>query len=469
MNRKMKKLAILAALILVAGLAALGGQVFAQPDYTAWVDQGIVYWVLSGDAYYPSVIYDEIGFGTGSPLYKMWYSNGSGAVFVVTSNDGVTWGTATLNSGLEGDAHHVQVLYDPDCFGTTPCGPSDVKYKIWYWDINAQLYSINAIAYAESSDGMSWSNDQPITQDATMKLVTGVWPDWNRGSYGPVDVIYQTNASNIGTDPWNYSYVMYYDGTNGGNEFTGLAYSANGLFWTAYSTVQVLNGSLAAAWDCSDAAYGTVYRDASGYHFWYSGGGADDGLGGCQDHPVHEGIGYAFSSDGKNWTKDPGNPIFHITEGVSYRNSRVYTPVVVDDGSGTLKMYYSARESGGPKKIGLAVLPLVIEVDIDLKPGSDPNSINLGSKGVVPVAVLTTDDFDASTFDPDTVLFAGAQPVRWTLEDVDGDGDLDLLFHFKTQELNLTEDSTEATLIGETLDGMQIEGTDTVNIVPRGR
>jgi len=115
------------------------------------------------------------------------------------------------------------------------------------------------------------------------------------------------------------------------------------------------------------------------------------------------------------------------------------------------------------------VPPPPTPVDIDIKPGSDPNSINLKSKGVVPVAVLTTDDFDASTVDPDTVEFAGAEPVRWTMEDVDGDGDMDMLFHFKTQELNLDGDSTEATLTGETVDGVQIEGTDTVNIVPKGK
>ena len=67
------------------------------------------------------------------------------------------------------------------------------------------------------------------------------------------------------------------------------------------------------------------------------------------------------------------------------------------------------------------------------------------------------------------MLFADAQPARWTLEDVDSDGDLDILFHFKTQDLNLTQDSTEAALIGETDIGQTIEGTDTVNIVPKGK
>ena len=100
---------------------------------------------------------------------------------------------------------------------------------------------------------------------------------------------------------------------------------------------------------------------------------------------------------------------------------------------------------------------------IDIKPGSDLNNINLKSKGVVPVAVLSTDDFDASTIDTDTdtVKFAGVSPVRWTMEDVDDDGDEDMLFHFRTKDLELDENSTKATL---TVDGIAA-GTDTVRIV----
>jgi vacuolar-type H+-ATPase subunit F/Vma7 len=113
-------------------------------------------------------------------------------------------------------------------------------------------------------------------------------------------------------------------------------------------------------------------------------------------------------------------------------------------------------------------VPSYIEVDIDIKPGSYPNSINLKSKGKVPVAILTTDDFDAYDVDPDTCVFANANPLRWRMEDVDNDGDQDMILHFMTQELDLTEESTEATLEGETFEGMQITGTDSVNIVPKG-
>ncbi len=111
-------------------------------------------------------------------------------------------------------------------------------------------------------------------------------------------------------------------------------------------------------------------------------------------------------------------------------------------------------------------LPQVIVVRIDIKPGSDPNSINLGSKGVVPVAVLTTPDFNASTINPETVRFAGAAPEKWTFEDVDRHGDFDLLFHFDTEKLNLTESSTQATLTGQTAGGLDITGTDSIRIVP---
>lgn len=113
-------------------------------------------------------------------------------------------------------------------------------------------------------------------------------------------------------------------------------------------------------------------------------------------------------------------------------------------------------------------------VDLDIKPCSYPNSINLRSKGVVPVAILTTDTFDATTIDPVTVEFAGAAPLRWTMEDVGSscgynDGDQDLLVFFKTQELDLDVSSTEGVLTGETFDGMPIWAYDSVRVVPSAK
>jgi hypothetical protein len=116
---------------------------------------------------------------------------------------------------------------------------------------------------------------------------------------------------------------------------------------------------------------------------------------------------------------------------------------------------------------------ITINIDFDIKPGSYPNSINPISYGNVPVTVLTTDDFDASKVNPDTVVFLDATPCKKEkLEDVDDDGDIDMLFYFKIQELDfelLVDDGDEypyAYLTGVTIDGQSIEGKDTVKLVP---
>jgi hypothetical protein len=106
-------------------------------------------------------------------------------------------------------------------------------------------------------------------------------------------------------------------------------------------------------------------------------------------------------------------------------------------------------------------------VEIDIKPGTYPNDINLANKGVVPVAILTPADPDPNSVVPGTVVFEGATPVRWTRADVNNDGVIDLLLHFNTKDLKLTKKNTTAILTGKTLDGTDILGMDTVNIVPK--
>ena len=52
-----------------------------------------------------------------------------------------------------------------------------------------------------------------------------------------------------------------------------------------------------------------------------------------------------------------------------------------------------------------------------------------------------------------------------SMEDVDGDGDLDLVVQIPNT-IDWAEDATEATLTGETWDGIPIERTDSVRIAP---
>jgi hypothetical protein len=105
----------------------------------------------------------------------------------------------------------------------------------------------------------------------------------------------------------------------------------------------------------------------------------------------------------------------------------------------------------------------IITPELDISPQHGTITINLKSNRVIPVVVLTTSNFDASTIDPDTVLFEGAKPLRWKMKDIDGDADLDLVFYFKVRDMvDLSPSDTEAVLEGQTYDGCSILAEDSI-------
>jgi photosystem II stability/assembly factor-like uncharacterized protein len=118
---------------------------------------------------------------------------------------------------------------------------------------------------------------------------------------------------------------------------------------------------------------------------------------------------------------------------------------------------------------GNYVLPFDNDIyiaEIDIKPDSKQNSINLKSKGVISVAILTTEDFDATTVYPLSVEFipdeANEAHGKGHIEDVDEDGDLDLVMHFRTQDTGI---ACGADLRGETFDGQKIKGFDSITTI----
>ena len=114
---------------------------------------------------------------------------------------------------------------------------------------------------------------------------------------------------------------------------------------------------------------------------------------------------------------------------------------------------------------------LRLPVSIDIKPGSDPNSINLGRKGVIPVGVFSgayqAVAFDATTIIGSSLVFEGTGIAHrdYDIEDLDGAGALDSVSHYKSQETSLTDASTEGCLTGETSGGIFFTGCDSVRIV----
>jgi CSLREA domain-containing protein len=112
-----------------------------------------------------------------------------------------------------------------------------------------------------------------------------------------------------------------------------------------------------------------------------------------------------------------------------------------------------------------------VAVKIDIKPGDFPNVIDLGSKGTIPVAVLSTRDFSAPKQVRTTSLKFGRTGDETSLascsppQDVNKDGLLDVLCHFSAQKTGFSLGDTHGVLTGKTLGEASIRGTDSVAVV----
>ena len=106
----------------------------------------------------------------------------------------------------------------------------------------------------------------------------------------------------------------------------------------------------------------------------------------------------------------------------------------------------------------------------DVKPRSFPSAINLKKEGLIPVAILSTAEFDAATRVDQTSLTFGATGLEQSFvrcgspEDVNDDGRADLVCQFDTTKTGLTCGMTTATLMGRTVDGRRFEGQDDVKL-----
>ena len=119
--------------------------------------------------------------------------------------------------------------------------------------------------------------------------------------------------------------------------------------------------------------------------------------------------------------------------------------------------YFISFHSGG--------VPISVEVPIEI----EPTSINPKSNGKLSVTILTTDTVDTSTINAATIRFGAtgteATPTRVAVEDVNNDGDPDLLLQFNRQDTHIQCQATSASLTGQTFGGQSFHGSDVIQTV----
>jgi hypothetical protein len=168
-----------------------------------------------------------------------------------------------------------------------------------------------------------------------------------------------------------------------------------------------------------------------------------------------------------------GNLIQQVNFPTNYTDYRAFLGIVSETPIATINILEDPNDEDDVNYDNFICYKSVLYVQIDIKPGSDPNCFNNNGHGVIPVAILTTDTFDAASVDPFSVVLDGASARvkgksgnAGALEDIDNDGDLDLVIQIEDVDGTYQAGDAIASLTGITFEGIQIQGEDTICIVP---
>lgn len=182
------------------------------------------------------------------------------------------------------------------------------------------------------------------------------------------------------------------------------------------------------------------------------------------------------------------------TDGNPSQVAMVFSPTAAQAGMHVI--HFTATDDYDPP--GVTEVDLTIEViyegpetAFDIKPTSCPNPLNITSKGVLPAAILGTEDFDVTTVDVATLFLEGVPPIRSHIEDVTApvvpggvpcecteagpDGYLDLALKFSNQAIvealgGVTDGEVRPlTITGQLLDGSPFELVDCVWVIYKTR
>lgn len=159
--------------------------------------------------------------------------------------------------------------------------------------------------------------------------------------------------------------------------------------------------------------------------------------------------------------------------GPTANDSRVARRGVLRAGAGAATAVLGIAALGGR-----AAAHFPAELDVEIEPGSDDAPINPDGRGLIPVAVLATDEFDPTSEDvryrfgaPDVVEGGGgARPAHGGhVEDANGGRRAELVLHFPVDETGFDGDESEGRLEWEETEAGEhgLSGTAAVTVVGR--
>ncbi len=200
--------------------------------------------------------------------------------------------------------------------------PFDDGYLMLYGgrDLSSENYQIGA---AFSDDGLSWQRlaAEPV-------IPAGAVGEWGSDSAGGPSLLVVDGELRV----WFHSH---------GEEGTRIAAarSPDGLAWTVDSPEPVLDVGPIGTWDEQAVAHPTVKIRGDVYEMWYA--------------SAELMVGHAISTDGVEWTRYCGNPVFEPIGGDSWEGGESKAPEVVYDGG----LYHLFFTAGGQEawRVGHAV------------------------------------------------------------------------------------------------------------------
>lgn len=205
---------------------------------TVWYDlqpaNGKVLPLAQPRAYYPSVLYNAVPTffdGTNLRKYVAYYGAAASAQgYAAFSDDGISWDTETLVTGITGLGYHTSAIL---IAGTI---------HFFYWNTTVSIYTPGATRHATFNPLVSCTaavSDAALTGNYT----TGVFADGLRyGTYGPSQVFYNPAPTNNPANPYSYQWCMIHDGTTGSAEGLLFATSPDGYAFSAWNgTTEVIS------------------------------------------------------------------------------------------------------------------------------------------------------------------------------------------------------------------------------------